>query len=279
VAKNSVQEKVLRRCRVGDRDALRTAAYQLADELYAAAWEALGDDAAAQAAVVESWQHTLARLGCWRFGRSLSRRARAGLVRVLDRNPRPAQVRGAEQRPASVADQARLFPAPQELVEELIAAGNRMAPVLARALQRRRRWLRLAVAASVLVVGVFLGVGTGLYVRELSLHSPQLQFEMLQQRIAQGELQAVMRDAYLNLIDAEGGQAVQAQAYQRVGLVLEEITSARSLQETGRLQFVKERIAAQRLIEIVHSAATESSGKQRQRLMLVALALEEAANL
>ncbi|MCK4325017.1 MAG: hypothetical protein KAW89_10830, partial [Armatimonadetes bacterium] len=74
-------------------------------------------------------------------------------------------------------------------------------------------------------------------------------------------------------------QAFVREGYQRIGLVLEEITNAASLQQASRLQFVKDRIATQKLIQLARRAAYQGSGEQRDKLMMVVLVLEEAANL
>ncbi len=278
MAKNDIEQKVRSGCRAGDPDALRAAAYQLADELYAAALSALGSDEHARTAVAETWQLLLAALRWWRCGGGLRRRSLWILRRVLAKSAAPEQLRwaridrGAEHAPEVAA-------APADLVRELVTEGERMAPILARAARRRRRSVHVGLAVSAFAVGLLLGFGNMLYGRALSRHSPQLQFATLQQRIVAAALPAAIQEAYLDLMDPEGAQAVQAEAYQRIRLVLEEISNAASLQETRRLQFVKHRIAAQDLISIARSAAEQSQDKRREKLMLVVLVLEEAANL
>ena len=71
---NAIEKKILWACRAGDVDVLRTAAYQLADELYTAALAVLDDDSPAQSAVVETWQWTLQALRSWRFAGGLRSR-------------------------------------------------------------------------------------------------------------------------------------------------------------------------------------------------------------
>ncbi len=279
MSENGVQDKILRRCRAGDADALRAVAYQLADELYTLALTALDNEVLARAAVIETWRRLLASLGRWRFDRDLPTEAESVLGRVMARIADPQQVRQAMAGIASRREQEELSAAPPDLVEYLVAAGDRMSPVLAGAAGRRRGARRVALALSIVAVAVLVGISSALYHGALNRRSPQLQFEMLQQRIAQMELPAAVQEAYLSLLDPEDAQAVQAEAYQRLGLVLEEITNARSLYETGHLRFVKERIAAQGLIEIVRHAAEDAAGPRREKLMSVMLVLEEAVNL
>ncbi len=278
MAKNGIEQKVRSGCRAGDPDALRAAAYQLADELYTAALSALGSDERARTAVAETWQRLLAALRWWRCGGGLRRRSLGILRRVLAKSAAPEQLRWAcvDREAEHAADAGS---APAELVKQLVAEGERMAPILARAARRRRRSVHVGLALGAFAVGLLLGFGNALYGRALSVHSPQLQFAALQQRIVAAALPAATQEAYLDLMDPEGAQAVQGEGYQRIGLVLEEITNAASLQETRRLQFVKHRIAAQDLITIARSAAEQSRGKHREKLMLVVLVLEEAANL
>ena len=160
-----------------------------------------------------------------------------------------------------------------------MAEADRWAPVLAQTARGRRRTVRIGLAAAAFAFGLLLGFGGTLYNRALSVHSPEVQFQTLQRRIVAAKLPAAVQQAARNLLDPAGANAVRAQGYQRIGLILEEISNARSLAETSRLQFVKDRISAQELVPLAREAAQENSGEQRAKLALVVLALEEAANL
>jgi len=277
---NSIEKKILWDCRRGDVDALRTGAYQLADELYTAALAVLNDDGPAQSAVTEAWRRTLTALQCWRFIGGLRTRAVHLLRRVLSRMAAPGQAQQiAEAMQAAVADRAESWPAPDELVAALTILSDRMAPVIAEARQRRKHRLRLAFAGALVVLGVLIGLSGAFYNRVLIARNPQLQFEMLQQRIVAAQLRMAVQQAEMELVDPTGAQASVRDGYQRIGLVLEEIINAANLQQASRLRFVKDRIATQNLIQLARRAAYQSSGEQRDKLMTVVLVMEEAANL
>jgi len=276
----SMEKKLLWACRRGDADALRTVAYQLADELYTAALAVLGDDGPARSAVIETWRRTLTALQCWRFAGGLCSRALNLLGRVLSQMADPQQVEQiTEIIGRTKADSSAAYPAPDELMAALIRLSDRTAPIIAEARQRRKRKRRLAVAGGLVVLGVLIGLSGAFYNRVLIARDPQLQFEALQQRIVAAQLQMVVQQAEIGLVDPTGAQASVREGYQRIGLVLEEIINAASLQQTSRLQFVKDRIANQELIQLARRAAYQSSGKQREKLMMIVLVLEEAANL
>ncbi len=277
---NGVEKKILWACRRGDADALRTGAYQLADELYTAALAVLDDEESAHSAVVETWQRTLTALQCWRFAGDLRGRALELLRRVLSQMADPQHA----QQIAEIVGRARaasseVCPAPDELVAALTGLSDRMAPVIAESRQRRKRRLRLALSGGLLVLGVLIGLSGAFYNRVLIAHNPQLQFETLQRRIVAAQLRMVIQQAEMELVDPTGAQASVREGYQRIGLVLEEIINAASLQQASRLRFVKDRIAAQKLLQLARHAAYQSSGEQRKKLMIVVLVLEEAANL
>lgn len=279
MAKNDVQHKVLRGCRAGDRDALQAAAYQLADELYTAAMSALDNDELAREAVVESWRRLLAALRGWRFTGGLRQQALRILQKLLSQSSGPSQRCIKSIMDRGGPDDSQILSAPDKLVERLVVEGERTANSLQRTAHRRRYSLFVALTIGAFAIGILIGFGNTLYGRALSVHSPELQFEMLQQRIVGAELPLAVHEAYLSMMDVEGAQAGQAEALQRIGLVLEEIVNAANLQETGHLQFIKQRISAQQLIQKAHAITEKSRGKQQEKLALVVLTLEEAANL
>ncbi len=277
---NGVEKKVLWACRRGDGDALRTAAYQLADELYTVALTVLDDDGRAQSAVIETWRRTLSVLQCWRFVGGLRSRALELLSRVLSQMADQQQAdRIAQPVQAAITDELEVCPAPDELVAALTGLSDRMAPTIAEARQRRKHKLRLALAGGLVVLVVLIGLGGAFCNRVLAARNPQLQFEALQERIAAAQLRMAVQQAHMELVDPTGAQTSVREGYQRIGLVLEEITNATSWRQASGLRFVRDRITNQQLIEIARRAAAESSGKQQDRLMLVVLVLEEAANL
>ena len=277
---NGVEKKILWACRRGDADALRTGAYQLADELYTAALAVLDSEESAHSAVVETWQRTLAALQCWRFAGGLRSRALELLRRVLLQmaDPQRAQpiteIVGRDR-----AGSPEACPAPDELVAALTGLSDRMAPTIVESRQRRKRRLRLALSGGLVVLGVLIGLSGAFYSRVLIARNPQLQFETLQRRIVAAQLRMVVQQAEMELVDPTGAQASVREGYQRIGLVLEEIINAASLQQASRLRFIKDRIARQQLIQLARRAAYQSSGEQRDKLMMVVLVLEEAANL
>jgi len=277
---NSVEKKILWACRRGDADALRTGAYQLADELYTAALAVLHSEESAQSAVVETWRRTLTALQCWRFAGSLRSRALNLLARVLSQMADPQQAQQIAQIVAEArAGSSEACPAPDELVAALTGLSDRMAPTIVEARQDRKRRRRLALAGGLIVLGVLIGLSGAFYNRVLIARNPQLQFETLQQRIVAAQLRMVVQQAEMELVDPTGAQASVREGYQRIGLVLEEITNAASLQQASRLRFIKDRITKQQLIEVAQRAAYQSSGRQRDKLMMVVLVLEEAVNL
>jgi len=277
---NSVEKKILWACRRGDADALRTAAYQLADELYTAAVAVLDSDASAHSAVVETWRRTLTALQCWRFTGGLRSRALNLLGRVLSQMADRQQVEQiAEAVGRAKVGSSEVYPAPDELVVALIRLSDRMAPTIAEARQRRKRRRRLALSGGLVVLGVLIGLSGAFYNRTLVARNPQLQFETLQQRIVAAQLRMVVQQAEMELVDPTGAQASVREGYQRIGLVLEEIINVTSLQQASRLRFIRDRITTQKLIQLARWAAYQSSGKQRDKLMMVVLVLEEAANL
>ena len=277
---NGIERKILHACRRGDGDALRTGAYQLADELYTAASAVLDSEESAHSAVVETWRRTLTALKCWRFADGLRNRALGLLGRVLSgmADPQWAEQIGETVEMARVGS-SEVCPAPDELVGALTGLSDRMAPAIAQARQRRKRRLRLALSGGLVVLGVLIGLSGAFYNRVLIARNPQLQFETLQRRIAAAQLRMVVQQAEMELVDPTGAQASVREGYQRIGLVLEEIANAASLQQASRLRFVKDRIAAQKLLQLARRAAYQSSGEQRKKLMMVVLVLEEAANL
>jgi len=271
---------ILWACRRGDADALRTAAYQLVDELYTAALAVLDDDSPARLAVIATWQRTLQALMSWRFAGSLRSRALNLLARVLSQMADRQQTQQIAQTVAEAkADSLETCSAPDELVAALTSLGDRIAPTIAEARQRRKHRLRLALAGGLVVLGVLIGLSGAFYNRALVAHNPQLQFETLQRRIVAAQLRMVVQQAEMELVDPTGTQVSVREGYQRIGLVLEEIINAASLQQASRLRFVKDRIATQELIQLARRAAYQTSGKQREKLMMVVLVLEEAANL
>ena len=277
---NGVEKKVLWACRRGDGDALRTGAYQLADELYTAALAVLDSEESAHSAVVETWQRTLTALQCWRFAGDLRSRALDLLARVLSGMADQQQAQPIAEivgRDRAGSSEVRL--APDELVTALTRLSDRMAPIIAAARQSRKRRLRLALSGGLVVLGVLIGLSGAFYNRTLAARNPQLQFETLQQRIVAAQLRMVVQQVEMGLVDPPGAQASVREGYQRIGLVLEEIINAASLQQASRLRFIKDRIAAQKLLQLARRAAYQSSGKQRDKLMMVVLVLEEAANL
>jgi len=277
---NGVEKKVLWACRRGDADALRTGAYQLADELYTAALAVLDDEESAHSAVVETWRRTLTALQRWRFAGSLRSRALNLLGRVLSQMADPQQAAQIAQTVAEAkADRPETCSAPDESVAALTSLGDRMAPTIAEARQRRKHRLRLALAGGLVVLGVLIGFSGAFYSRALVARNPQLQFETLQRRIIAAQLRLVVQQAEMELVDPTGAQASVREGYQRIGLVLEEIINAASWQEASQLRFVKDRIATQELVQLARRAAYQGSGEQREKLMMVVLILEEAANL
>jgi len=177
------------------------------------------------------------------------------------------------------AGSSETCPAPDELVAALTRLSDRTAPIIAEARQRRKRRRRLALAGGLVALGVLIGLSGAFYNRILIARNPQLQFETLQQQIVAAQLRMVVQQAEMELVDSTGAQASVREGYQRIGLVLEEIINAASLQQASRLQFVKDRIASQELLQLARRAAYQSSGEQRKKLMIVVLVLEEAANL
>ncbi len=277
---NGVEKKILWACRRGDADALRTGAYQLADELYTAALSVLDSEESAHSAVVETWRRTLTALQCWRFAGGLHSRALNLLARVLSQMAEPQQAQQiAETVGMARAGSSEVCPAPDELVAALTGLSDRMAPTIAESRQRRKRRLRLALAAGLVILGVLIGLSGAFYNRVLNARNPQLQFETLQQRIVAAQLRMVVQQAEMELVDPTGAQASVREGYQRIGLVLEEITNAASLQQASGLRFIKDRIAKQQLIQLAQRAAYQGNGEQRDKLMMVVLVLEEAANL
>jgi len=277
---NAIEKKILWACRAGDVDVLRTAAYQLSDELYTTALAVLEDDSSAQSAVIETWRRVLGALQRWRFAGGLRGRALNMLGRVLSQMVDPPQAEQiAEILERAKAGSSEAYAAPDELVTALIRLSDRMAPLIAEARQRRKRGRRLAVAAGLVAIGVLIGLSVAFYNRALIARNPQLQFETLQQRIVAAQLRMVVQQAEMELVDPLGAQVSVRDGYQRIGLVLEEIINAANLRQANRLRFVKDRIASQQLIQLARQAAYQSSGRQRERLMMVVLVLEEAANL
>jgi len=277
---NGVEKKIRHGCRCGDADALRTVVYQLADELYTVALAELASEDRAYAAVIEAWQRMLNALQRWRFAGSLRNRALALLGRVIAEmsEPHPA---GQITETVGTAQEGRseIQPAPDALVAALTRLTDRMAPAIAEARQRRKHRLRLALAGGLVILGVLIGLGGAFGNRILIARNSQLQFETLQQRIVAAQLRAAVQQAEMELADPTGAQASVREGYQRIGLVLEEIVNAASLQQTSRLRFVKRRIANQNLIQLARQAACQSNGTQREKLMMVVLVLEEVANL
>jgi len=277
---SSVEKKILWACRRGDADALRTGAYQLADELYTAALTVLNDDGPAQSAVIATWRRTLTALQCWRFAGGLRSRALNLLVRVLSQMAASEQAQQIAETVGRVkAGSSETCTAPEELIATLIRLSDRTAPIIAEARQRRKHRRRLALAGGLVILGVLIGLGGAFYNRVLIARNPQLQFETLQQRIVAAQLRMVVQQAEMEIVDSTGAQASVRESYQRIGLVLEEIINAASLQQASRLQFVKDRIASQELIQLARRAAYQTSGKQQDKLMMVVLVLEEAVNL
>jgi len=277
---NGAEKKILWACRRGDTDALRTVAYQLADELYTAALAVLDSEESACLAVVETWRRTLTALQRWRFAGGLRTRAVHLLRRVLSEMSDPQQAEQiGETIERAMAGRSEVCPAPDEVVAALTSLSDRMAPTIVQARQRRKHRLRLALSGGLVVLGVLIGLGGAFYNRVLIAHNPQLQFETLQQRIIAAQLRMVVQQAEMELVDPTGAQVSVREGYQRIGLVLEEIVNAASLQQASRLRFVKDRIAAQKLLQLARRAAYQSGGEQREKLMMVVLVLEEAANL
>jgi len=240
----------------------------------------LASEDRAHAAVIEAWQRTLSALQRWRFAGSLRNRALARLGRVLAEMGEPHQAgQIAETVGAAQAGRSEVRPAPDELVAALTRLTDRMAPTIAAARQRRKHRLRLALAGGLVALGVLIGLGGALYNRVIIARNPQLQFETLQQGIVATQLRMAVQQAEMELVDPTGAQAPIREGYQRIGLVLEEVTNAASLQQASQLRFIKDRIASQGLIQLARQAADQSSGAQREKLMLVVLALEEVANL
>jgi len=269
-----------RQCRAGDAEALVAFVYQISDELYAAARQVTGNDRQASEVVSQTWDQLLQALKRWRFGGHLHARTFHILQRILTSTVGPGVAQQAVDsvQSASVATAEAGVVAPEELVAELVDETQKQAPNIARAARARRRRTRVALAASGLLAAAIISVGVGLYGQLLQANSPQVRFECLQQRISEDHLVAALRDASAQLAYAEGGEELQAQAYHRTGLVLEEIINAAGLADLNHLYYIKQRIDSEELTEAIRAAAWDSSGPTRQDLMHIALVLEEVEN-
>ncbi len=264
-------------CRAGDAEALVACVYQISDELYAAARQATGSDRQASEVVSQTWDQLLQALKRWRFGGHLHTRTFHILQRILASavGPEAAQQAVDSVQSASVETAEAGVAAPEELVAELVGETHKQAPNIARAARARRRRTRVALAASGLLAVAIISVGVGLYGQLLQANNPQVRFACLQQRISEDHLVAALRDASAQLAYAEGGEELQAHAYHRTGLVLEEIVNAAGLADLNHLYYIKQRIDSEELTEAVRAAAWDSSGPTRQDLMHIALVLEE----
>ena len=268
------------RCQAGDAEALQAFVYQMSDELYTVAWRATASDSQAGRLVRQTWDQLLQALKRWRFGGHLRGRTFNILQRILTSTVGPEAAQQAVdsvRSPSSEGAESGLV-APPELVAELVRETQKQAPNIARAVGARRRGLRLALAACGLLAAAVITVGVHLYGQLLQAKGPQVRFECLQQRIIEGHLVAALRDAGAQLAHAEGPERLQAQAYHRTGLVLEEIVNASGLANLEYLHYIKQRIHGEGLTEAIRAAAWDSSGPTRRALMHITLVLEEANN-
>jgi len=160
-----------------------------------------------------------------------------------------------------------------------VAETQKRAPSIAAAATTRRRRLRVLLAGVGLVVAVVVGISSGLYGRMVIAKSPQVQFQCLQQRIIEAGLTSTLHQAYAELADPKGADRPRAQAYHRIGLVLEEIANAPSLADLQHLHYIKQRVQSERLAAMARAAAWDSSDYNREGLMHIVLVLEEVQSL
>lgn len=276
-----VRDNLYWRCRVGDSEALVTFLYQISDELYSAALIVAEGEQQAADFVQQTWNRLLQALKKWRFGGYLRPRTLNIMRRILTD---VAGARAAQRAMDSVTSplpngSRSVATAPSALVEALVAETHKLAPTIAAAAQARRRRSRILLAGAGLVVAVLIGVSSGLYGRTVIARSPQVQFQCLQQRVVEANLLSALHDAYGELADPGGADRLQAQAYHRIGLVLEEIANAGSLADLQQLRYIKQRIDNEDLTAGARAAAWDSSSYCRPRLMHIVLVLEEVQNL
>ncbi len=268
-------------CRVGDPEALVTFLYQISDELYSAALTVAEGEPQAADFVQQAWGRLLQALKKWRFGGYMRPRTFAIMRRVLANatGPQAAQKAINSAKLSTPNGSWAVSAAPAELVETLVAQTQQIAPSIAAAAQARRRRSRILLAGAGLLVAALIGVSSGLCGRMVIARSPQVQFQCLQRRVIEDRLLSALHDAYSELPDPEGADWGRAHAYHRIGLVLEEIANAASLDDLYRLHYIKQRIDSEDLTVAARVAAWDSSGYYRSRLMHIALVLEEVQNL
>ena len=278
--KNRSERSLYWRCRRGEPEALATFAYRVTDDLYVMALEACSDEATAAEAVRRSWQRTLGRLGRWRFGGYLERRARQDIVRVLGVMTDARQA-GAAAR-ASAADfgyEASRPRLPEPVVAELVESARASAPDLQRRSARRRRHGRVGLAALAVVSVVAIGLGTAyrVYLSEPSVRAVRV--ATLKDRIAAVDMVNTVRDVGDTLADPEGADRSEAEMYGQVVMALEEIENAGSTPGTEGLFYVQKRVKDLDLSGFMLEAAQRQEGETRATLMQAHLALEEVAAL
>ena len=253
----------------------------MGDELHAAALWATESDQQAAECVRQTWSRLLRALQGRRFREHLRPRTFKILAQTLTDavGAEPAQ-RAVDLVAASADEDSKSrVPAPPDLLDELVEETRQAAPDIAGAARarRQRRWLALAGAG--LVIVVLMGIVGGLWSRDLTRRSSEIQFQCLRQRIIQADLMSTLHDAYAELADPAGADRLRAEAYQRIGLILEEIANAADLADLQHLRYIKQRIDSGGLLVAARAAAGESSDHARPGLMHALLVLEEVENL
>ena len=259
---------------------MATFAYRVADDLYVMALEACSDEATAAEAVRQSWQRTLVRMGRWRLGGYLERRARQDMARTLRGMTDARQARAAARATAAdFGDEASRPRLPEPVVGELVESARASAPDLQRKAVRRRRRSRtgLTALAVISVAAIALGTAYRVYLSEPSVRAVRVQ--TLKERIASADLVNTVRDVSDTLADPEGADRAEAEMYGQAIMALEEIENAGNTPGTEGLVYVQKRVQELDLPGFMLEAAQRQEGETRTTLMQAHLALEEVAAL
>ena len=278
--KNRSERSLYWRCRRGEPEALATFAYRVADDLYLMALVACSDEATAAEAVGRSWQRTLARLGRWRLGGYLERRARQDMVRVLGGMTDPRRARAAGRvTAADFGDEALRPRLPEAVVAELVEAARAGSPDLQRRSIRRMRHNRVGLAALGAVSLAAIGLGTAyrVYLSEPSVRAVRV--ETLKSRILAVDMVNTVRDVSDTLADPDGADRAEAEMYGQAIMALEEIANAGDTPGTEGLFYVQKRVKELDLAGFMLDAAQRQEGETRATLIQAHLALEEVAAL
>jgi len=278
--RNRSERSLYWRCRRGEPEALATFAYRVTDDLYVMALEACSDEATAAEAVRRSWQRTLVRLGRWRLGGYLERRARQDMVRVLGGMTDARRAHAAARATAAdFGDEASRPRLPEPVVAGLVESARASAPDLQWRSARRRRHNRVGLAALAVVSVVAIGLGTAyrVYLSEPSVRAVRV--ETLKERIVAVDMVNTVRDVSDALADPEGADRSEAEMYGQAIMALEEIGNAGSTPGTEGLFYVQKRVKELGLAGFMLEAAQRQEGETRAALMQAHLALEEVAAL